>query len=132
MTSIPGTPRWLLAVLLVLIGANVLDAAGTISAVSRYQEIGIPFPPGLRLVLALAWILVLAVLAVSLLRHRRPAFRLVGPILTAYALFGLIWQIVFARSDYARGQISFQAVLSLMTLLPVWWIVIRRGWLRRA
>ncbi len=125
-----GAPRWLVAALLVLIGANLLDTAGTVSAASQYQAISVPFPAGLRIALALAWTLVLAVLVVGLLRGHRLAFRWTAPVLTAYALFGLLWQVMFARSDYARGQIGFQVALSLIALLPVWWIAIRRGWLR--
>ncbi len=129
--SDPGAPRWLVVALLVFIGLNVLDAAGTVSATSQYKGIAVPFPASVRIALALAWIIVLVVLTVGLLRRHPLAFRLAGPILTAYVLLALIWQTMFARSDYARGQIGFQALLSLIALLPVWWIVLRRGWLRR-
>jgi hypothetical protein len=51
-------------------------------------------------------------------------------VLTLYSIFGLIWAFVFVQADYGRGRLGFQVVLAVLTLLPIWWLAIRRGWLR--
>ncbi len=123
-------PLWLLAGIGVLIVASTLDAIGTLDAFPQYQALAIAFSPVLKIAAAGFWVAVLAALTVDLLRHRRWAFRGVGPILTVYALAGLAWQYLFDRSDYGRGRLGFQVLVAGIALIPVWWIVIRRGWLR--
>ena len=125
-------PLWLLAGIAILIVASALDAIGTLDAVPQYQALAIPFAPGLRIAAAVAWIAVLAALTVDLLRRRRWAFRWTGPILTVYVLAWLAWQLLFDRSDYGRGRLGFQVLVAGIALIPVWWIVVRQGWLRRA
>jgi fucose 4-O-acetylase-like acetyltransferase len=124
-------PFWLLAGIAALIAASVLDAVITLDVLAQYQVLATPFPPGLKIAAAGAWIVVLTVLTVDLLRRRRWAFRWAGPILTLYALAGWVWQFLFDRSDYGRGQLGFQMLVAGIALIPVWWIAVRRGWLRR-
>jgi membrane associated rhomboid family serine protease len=124
-------PVWLLAGIGALIVVNLLDAIGTLDVVPQYQALAIAFSPVLKMAVAGAWAAVLAALIIDLLRRRRWAFRWAGPMLTAYALAGLAWQLLFARSDYGRGRLGFQALVAAVALIPVWWIVIRRRWLQR-
>ncbi|MCC7447925.1 MAG: hypothetical protein IT324_10940 [Anaerolineae bacterium] len=113
-------PRWLLAIVLVLIAANLLEVAGTLAIMPQYAVLPVPFPAALRMVIAGGWAIVLTVLLLRLFRRDARALNWTAPILTLYALTGLVWLILFARADYDRGRIGFQMVLAIVTLLPVW------------
>jgi hypothetical protein len=123
-------PRWLMALILALVAANMLDVRATLTDAAQYSAFQLPFPPGLKVVYALLWIAVLLALATNLLRRRAWAFRWVAPLLTLYGIVGLIGQAVFVRSDYGRARLPFQFALTAILLLPVWWLAIRRRWLR--
>src|SRR5689334_3363569 len=94
----------------------------------QYAALQLPFPAAFRVVIAGGWGVVLAVLLLRLLHYDRKALNWTAPILTLYALTGLLWLIMFARADYDRGRIGFQTVLAVVTLLPVWlnWLIRRR------
>lgn len=123
-------PRWLMALILALVAANTLDVRETLTDAAQYSAFQLPFLPNLKIAYALLWIAVLLALAINLLRCRAWAFRWVAPLLTLYGIVGLIGQAVFVRSDYGRGRLPFQFALTLILLLPVWWLAIRRRWLR--
>jgi hypothetical protein len=123
-------PRWLMALILALVAANVLDVRETLTDAAQYSAFQLPFPPGLKVVYALFWIVVLLALAVNLLRRRVWAFRWSAQLLTLYGIVGLIGQVAFVRSDYGRGRLPFQFALTAILLLPVWWLAIRQRWLR--
>ncbi len=118
----------LIGILLLVLG-NVLGVEGTVATLPLYQVVGVPFPAGIRAVLDTAWAIMLAWLDVALLRRQRRAFAWVGPLLTIYALLGLGWQAAFVRADYGRGRFPFELLLTVLALVPVWWIVLRRRWL---
>lgn len=113
-------PRWLLAIILTLIAANLIEVAGTLAIAPQYAALQLPFPATLRIVIAGGWTIALAVLLFRLIRHDPKALHWTAPILTLYALTGLVWLLLFARADYDRGRIGFQLVLAVVTLLPVW------------
>jgi hypothetical protein len=125
-------PTWLLAVLLALCGANVLTIAGTASALVSGSVPDLPFAPGVRIALAAAWIVIFALLFAGLIRRRRMAFTWTAPIITLYGVSSVVWNILFARSDYSRGGIGFQALVTTLALIPIWWVALRRGWMRGA
>ncbi len=113
-------PRWLLAIILALIAANLIEVIGILALTSSYAALQVPFSTAVRVTIAGGWDIVLTVLLVNLLRHNRRAVAWAAPILTLYSLTGLVWFIVFARSDYDRGRIGFQIVLAVVTLIPIW------------
>lgn len=120
-------PRWLLAIILALIVANMMEVVGTLATAPDYAALSIPFPASLRVVIAGGWAIALAVLLISLLGHNQRAVAWTAPMLTLYALTGLVWLILFARSDYDRGRMGFQIALAIVTLLPVWLVrIVRR------
>src|SRR5258708_6920756 len=123
---------WLVGVLLALCAANVLTIAGTASALTSGSLPDLPFAPGVRLLLASAWIVIFALLLAGLIRRRRMAFTWTAPIITLYGISSVVWNILFARSDYSRGGIGFQALVTALALIPIWWIALRRGWLKGA
>jgi hypothetical protein len=123
-------PKWLIAALPLLIAANVWTILGTLAEMGQIQTLAVSYSVGVRLAMSCIWALVLLLLWTGLLGHQRLAFILVAPILTAYGLASLAWEMAFARSDYSRGHFSFQVVLTLVALLPVWWTALRRHWLQ--
>ena len=123
------SPRWLIAAVLTLAAANILDVWETLTDAPLYADYPLPFPIILKVVYAGIWAIILLILAVNLLRRRTLALRWTAPLLTLYGLFGLIGQAAFVRADYGRGRLPFQIALTVIVLLPVWWVAIRRGWL---
>jgi len=124
-------PKWVLAVLLALCGANVLTIVGTVSVLVSGNIPDLPFAFGVRIAVAVAWLTVFAMLIIGLLRRWRPAFFLTAPSLTLYGTSSVVWNILFARSDYSRGGIGFQSLVTVLALLPIWWVAIRRNWMKR-
>jgi hypothetical protein len=124
-------PRWFLAMILVVIAAHTIDAVGTLANLPLYQSVALPFSPLVKAAIAAIWAILLLVLFVGLLRRRPVAFGLAALLLTVDALAGLLWEIAFVQADYGRGRLGFQAVLTVIILAPVWWLALRRGWLRR-
>ncbi len=106
--------------------ANLYTLLGTISPAPQELDVSLPFPPAIRMALALFWIVVFTFLLIHLMRRDRLSLRWIAPFLTAYALSNLIWALLFVRSDYGRGAFGFQGLASTVLLIPVWWITIRR------
>lgn len=123
-------PRWLLIGILVVIASNALDVVGTANSASQYGLAEVPFSPTLKIALSMFWIVTFALLARDLWRGRRWAFRWAAILLTAYGAINLLWFAVFTQADYARGRLPFLALAMMVLLSPVWWVAIRRGWLR--
>jgi hypothetical protein len=126
----PGRSWWLLAVLGLLFGAEIVDLRGTLINAADYEAFAIPFPAAIRLIFSGLWALILGWLFLALFFRRRRAFALTGPILTIYALMGLLWGLLFYQSDFDRGRLTFQAILAALTLIPIWWMA--RQKLRRS
>ena|SRR5260221_8535760 len=124
-------PRWLRFFLLILAGLNLYTASGTVAESSQLQAFDLPFSLTARVVFTGLWALVLLFLAIGSWWRNRQALFWIGPLITLYATSGLVWMFLFARADYDRGRFGFQIVVTVVFLIPVWWVVVRRGWLRR-
>lgn len=125
-------PLWLTFILIVLIVLNAIAALESVAFSPQYAGLDIPFAPGVKIVGAALWTVVLTALLVGLLRQRRWAFMSAGPVLTAHSIGGLLWAFAFFRADYARGILPFQTVAAVILLIPIWWVALRGGWMRRA
>lgn len=125
----PVRPRWLLLIIGLLFLAKVIQAVGVLTNAAQLATLPLPVPAIVSLTFSGSWAITLAYLGIDLMRRRRWAFTWIGPLLTAYVLAELTWQVSLFRSDYDRGRLLFQVVISLMALLPIWWVVWRHGWL---
>jgi hypothetical protein len=123
-------PLWLLAVMIGLIGFNIYSVVGTLNAAAAFAELNIPFPAAGRIAFAVLWIAVLGAVVVGMLGKQRIAFKVAAPALTLYGLANLLWTLAFSKSDYSQGQIVFQGIATVLALIPVWWVALRRGWVR--
>jgi len=122
-------PLWLYVALLFLIILNGYTIFGTPALIGDYAALSVPFSPFVRIGVALVWIALFAVMLIGLFTKRHLAYRAVALLLTAYGLFNIIWDVIFARSDYTRGAFGFQIVITALVLIPIWWLAVRRGWL---
>ncbi len=98
-------------------GYNLALALDHVRHAAEYRALDISYPPLLRAALALAWAVVLLVLAAGLAYRRRWARRWSLILLSNYGAFGVLWMVVFARTDFARGRIEFQAAITLLLLV---------------
>jgi hypothetical protein len=122
----------LVVALIALFAAKCIEIAITLREAATYAALAVPLSPTVRLAFAGFWALALAILAFDLIRRRGWARWWAAPLFTLYAASHWAWQALFFRADYDRGRLPFQAALSVVLLLPVWWMVWRRGWLRRS
>ena len=65
----------------------------------------------------------LGALAVGLARRRAWARRWILVILSNYGAFGVLWLVIFARSDFDRGRIAFQAALTALLIALAAWVM---------
>jgi hypothetical protein len=121
-------PIWLFALLGILLVGNAYSIVGTLEISNTAP--GMPFAPGVRIALSIVWIVVLSGLLIGIVRKNRIAFISVAPLLTLYGLAGLIWNAVFEQSTYSRGSQPFDVLVTIVILAPIWWVALRRGWLR--
>jgi len=124
-------PLWILLLTAGLIIANVLTVTGSWANTSMFGDLPLSYPPALRQIAALVWIGMFALLLFGLLRKSRRAYAAAAPLISLYAAFGLLWLVVFAQADYDRRRVGFQALLSLVLLLPLWWVALRNGYVFR-
>ncbi len=91
---------------------NLLLAADQARRADHWRALGVSYPPLLRAGLALAWGVLFAALAWGLVRRRPWARRWILLIVSNYGVFGVLWLIGFAASDFGRERVAFQAVLT--------------------
>ncbi len=138
MTSSPDPPAprpwtlWAFSAIVALIAAvNAALALDHVAHAADYRALGVSYPPLLRAGFALIWAAALGALAVGLARRRAWARRWILVILSNYGAFGVLWLVIYARSDYDRGRIAFQAALTALLLaLAAWalrWRRVRRA-----
>jgi hypothetical protein len=120
-------PWWLYIALIGLIGAKAIELVVTLSS----NPDGLPFLPIVRVIFAGGWLVALLVIGVALWRRQRCAFRWIVPLLNLYALTHVLWQLLFFRSDFDRGRLPFQIVISALLVLPLWAIGWQRRWFGR-
>lgn len=96
-----------------------------------YQKLGVSYQPERRAALALIWGAVLIVWGVGLFMKATWARRWILIILSNYGAFGVLWLLIYARSDFSKGRIAFQvAVTTALVDLVAWimtWRRIRRS-----
>ena len=117
-----GTRRLLIEVLAVLALINAATALQLAQSIPDQQALGVSYPPGVRLILAVLWTALFVGLIIRLLRRPRATIRLVPPLLTLYGLSSIIWLLLFARTDFDRGRIPFQIVATGLLLVLLWWL----------
>jgi hypothetical protein len=105
--------------LILINGLNLIVSAADAVYVST---LNLSYPPLLRIVAALGWMLAFGYLALGTMRGRPGVRRQVAPLLTLYGVWGVLWLLLFARSSYAQGRVAFQAALTVVLLLPFWWL----------
>ncbi len=107
---------------------NLLLALDQALNAGEYRALGVSYPPLLRAVLALAWGIGLVRRSVSGWRGGEPwARRGLLILLSNYGVFGVLWLVVFAQSDFSRGRIPFQIALTAVLLGLVAWITAGGG-----
>lgn len=112
----------ILCTLIGLILINGVNLSASIADAAYVSTLGVSYPPLLRIVTALGWIMVFGTLALGMVRGRPGVRRQVAPLLTLYGAWSVSWLLVFARSEYAHGRIAFQGTLTVVLLLPFWWL----------
>jgi len=117
-----GTRSLLVEILIVLALVNLAATVQTAQSIPIQLALGVSYPPGLRLGIAFVWTMVFTALVIRLLRRPRATIRWIPPILTGYGMVSLIGLILFARSDFDRNRIGFQALATVLLLAPIWWI----------
>lgn len=119
----PWTLWILCAVLAAIAVINAALAWDHVQRADEYRALGVSYPPLLRAGLALIWAIALGALALGLVQRRRWARRWILVVLSNYGAFGVLWLMIYARSDFDRGRIAFQAVLTALLVALVAWIM---------
>ncbi len=115
---------WALSLAVLLVGAaNLALALDHAWHAGRYRALGVSYPPLLRAAFALGWAALLLALGLGLARRRRWARRWLVLALSNYGAFGVLWTIGFARADFARQRIAFQAVLVVLLVGAAAWVM---------
>ena len=129
MPSSEHTPRWpwslwLFSLIMVLISVyNLLLAFDHVRHAAYYRDLGVSYPPLLRAAFALVWGVVFLMFGIGMARRKPCARRWLLILLSNYGLFGVLWLMVFARSDFGRGRIAFHAVLTAVLIVLAAWIM---------
>ena len=123
-----ATPRpwtlWAFSLILALIGAyNLLLAWDNLAHAGEYGDLGVSYPPRLRAAAALIWGIAFVAVGIGLARRKGWARRSVVLVLSNYGAFGVLWLLVYARSDFGRERIPFQAALTAALVGLVAWIM---------
>ena len=116
---------WSRYVLIVLTAVNGLLAFQTLNTFSAQTAPGIAYPPLLRVMSAVLWTGLFAWLTVGMFRRSARILRFIAPILSVYGLWAFLSLLAFARADFDRGRVLFQAVFTLIALIPFWWWHVR-------
>ncbi len=108
--------------LIALIAVNGYNLAVSVIDAPYASTLNLSYPPLLRIIVALIWAATFVWLLLGVVRERPGVRRRVAPFLTLYGIWSIFWLIAFARSDFAQGRIAFQAVATVVLLLPFWWL----------
>lgn len=135
--STDASPRrpwtlWLFSLLIAGIGlANLALAVDHVRRADHLRALGVAYPPLVRAGLAALWGAALVWTAWRLARRAPRARRLVLVVISNYGAFGVLWLLIFARSDYAQGRVAFRAALTA-ALIGLVWLALRWRRIRRA
>ncbi len=115
---------WIFCTILAAIAAiNGALAFDHVTRADEYRALGVSYPPLLRAGFALMWAIALGALAAGLARRRAWARRWILVVLSNYGAFGVLWLMVYARSDFDRERIAFQAALTALLIALVAWMM---------
>jgi len=115
---------WLISLVMLLVGVyNLLLALDNLRRAGYYRDLGVSYPPLLRAATALAWGVGFLALGIGLVRRRWQARRWAWVLVSNYGLFHVLWLIMFARSDFGRGRIAFEAILTAAIVVLVAWVM---------
>lgn len=115
---------WFLSAVIMLVGAiDLWQAWDHVVRAGDYRDLGVSYPPLLRAGFALGWGVALMAFGVGLARRRRWARRWILLVISNYGVFGVLWMVVFAASDFGRERIGFQAVLTVVVLALLAWVL---------
>lgn len=112
-----------------LAAANLIGLVGALEAAPVVGSLDLPFPVAAPVIFAGAWAVIFGAVWVGLLVKRPPAQRWAVPLVTIYAISRLFALVFLARAEYDWGRLPFQIALTLIALLPLWWIALRKRWL---
>ncbi|MBN1680311.1 MAG: hypothetical protein JW966_08455 [Anaerolineae bacterium] len=102
---------------------NIVLALDHVRFAAHYRDLGVSYPLALRVVTAAGWGGLFVALGIGLARRRQWARRWLLAALSNYAMFGVLWLVLFARSDFGQSRIMFQAVVSVILVLLVAWVM---------
>ncbi len=113
-------PYGLIGVLILIALVNGIEAAQTLLDASAQYALTVSYSPVVRVAASVFWMTLCLRSAYELIRRSAHAIVRSALLLTAYGGWGVLWLILFARSDYDRGRIVFQAAMTVLLLIPVW------------
>jgi hypothetical protein len=124
-------PIWLRALVTLLAAVNVATIIGALINLQIAAAVpSVSVSPLAQLAFGGVWLVIFVWLLYGMQRRMLRVCAAVAPVLTSYALIGLAWNLVLTRSTYSRETFGFDALISVLILLAVWWTEQRHGWLR--
>jgi hypothetical protein len=114
---------WALSLIALLTAAiNLRLALDQSLNADDYRALGVSYPPLLRSALALAWGIGFAAVGIGLARRQAWARRGLLVLVSNYGAFGVLWIVVYARSDFSRDRLPFQIAVTAGLIAAVAWI----------
>ena len=113
-------PRWIALAVGALSLFNGLGAWHVLAALPALRELPVQMPLVVLLGLPLVWCVAFAALSLGLLLRSWRAVRLFAPMLSLYALSRLGMSLL-AQSDYDRGRLGAQALLTVLWIGIIYW-----------
>lgn len=123
-------PLWTALIACGIALAGWIGLWGAAEDAPLYGLIGVSLPLPVRLGWNLFCALVFSLIGLGVWRSRRRALRLIAPAVTGYALINGLILLLFSRAEYDQGRLFFQVVFSLVVLIPLWWVALRKGWMQ--
>jgi len=123
-------PLWVALIACGIALAGWIGLWGAAEDAPLYGLIGVSLPLPVRLGWNLLCALSFTLIGAGALRSGRRALRLIAPAVTGYALVNALILILFSRAEYDQGRMFFQVALSLLVLIPLWWVALRKGWMQ--
>jgi hypothetical protein len=114
---------WTLSLIALLVAViNLRLALDQAINAGAYRALGVAYPPLLRSALALAWGIGFAAVGIGLARRQPWARRGLLVLVSNYGAFGVLWLVVYARSDFSRDRFPFQIAVTVGLIAAVAWI----------
>jgi hypothetical protein len=101
---------------------NLLLALDQAINAGEYRALGVSYPPLLRSALALVWGIGFVAVGIGLARRQPWARRGLFVLVSNYGVYGVLWIVVYARSDFSRDRLPFQIAVTAGLIAAVAWI----------